>query len=262
MPVEPARTDATTRHDARLAVSTVIFALRRDEASGLPSLWIPLVRRTRDPYLDDWALPGGWLPDDEELSDAAARTLGETTGLSPKYLEQLYTFGALGRSPGGRVVSVVYWALVQSDEAERATTDENVRWCAADSLGRLAFDHNRIVEYALWRLRTKMEYARIAHAFLGDTFTLAQLREVHEAVLQRRLDPANFRRTMEASGTLVDTGERLSGTPHRPPKLYRYDASIDLADAGPLARTRALGNGAHRDRVETDPILPHPRMRA
>ncbi|MFM6974725.1 MAG: NUDIX hydrolase [Agromyces sp.] len=205
---------------ARLAVSTVIFALRDDE-HGRPKLWLPLVRRTRDPFVDRWALPGGWLPADEELEAAAARTLAETTGLAPAYLEQLYTFGNIGRSPE-RVVSVVYWAMVQSAEAAKVAVGENVAWFEADQLPELAFDHNQIVEYALWRVRTKVEYSRIAHAFLGDTFTLAQLREVHEGVLGRKLDPANFRRTLEASGELVETGERLAGTPHRPPKLYRF----------------------------------------
>lgn len=228
----------------RLAVSTVIFALRPDH-SGRPVLWTPLVRRTREPQLGLWALPGGWLPPNEELESAAARTLRLTTGLAPKYLEQLYTFGEVDRSPGIRVVSVVYWALVQSDEAARATAGPNVRWVPADTLPGLAFDHNRIVEYALWRLRTKVEYAEIAHAFLGETFTLAELREVYEAVLQRSLDPANFRRTMIASRRLRETGEHLAGAAHRPPKLYRYDASTLTADAAdrlidtpPLLRER------------------------
>jgi len=208
---------------ATLAVSTVIFTLRPDDESGLKTLWLPLVRRTRDPHLGLWALPGGWLPADEELAAAAARTLRETTDLSPRYLEQLYTFGDIDRSPGPRVVSVVYWALVRSEVAERATVGENVRWFAADRLPPLAFDHNRIVEYALWRLRTKVEYARIAHAFLGDTFTLAQLREVHEAVLQKALDPANFRRSIESSGSLISTDQHVAGARHRPARLYRYN---------------------------------------
>jgi 8-oxo-dGTP diphosphatase len=224
----------TELRQAALAVSTVIFALRPDEESGLMTLWLPLVRRIREPHLGQWALPGGSLPADEELAAAAARTLRETTGLAPKYLEQLYTFGDLGRSPGQRVVSVVYWALVQSDEAELAAVGENVQWFPADRLPALAFDHNRIVEYALWRLRTKVEYSRIAHAFLGDTFTLSQLRDVHEAVLHKPLDPANFRRTVESSGTVVDTGQRVAGARHRPPRLYRYNGSSHLADMGPL----------------------------
>ncbi|MFC6355000.1 NUDIX hydrolase [Luethyella okanaganae] len=219
---------------ASLAVSTVIFALRPDPVTSIMTLWLPLVRRIRQPHLGLWALPGGWLPEDEELGAAAGRTLRETTGLSPKYLEQLYTFGGIGRSPGTRVVSVVYWAMVESEEAARTAVGENVRWFPADHLPELAFDHNTIVEYAQWRLRTKVEYSRIAHAFLGETFTLAQLREVHEAVLRKPLDPANFRRMIEASKVVVATEERLAGAPHRPPRLYRYDSSIDLADQGPL----------------------------
>jgi 8-oxo-dGTP diphosphatase len=133
------------------------------------------------------------------------------------------------------VVSIVYWALVGSDEAAEAIESENVAWFWADELPQLAFDHNLIVEYALWRLRNKLEYSRLAHGFLGERFTLAQLREVYEAVLGKELDPGNFRRMVESNGAVVATGERLEGTKHRPPQLYRYDASIELADHGPLA---------------------------
>ncbi len=244
--------------DASLAVSTVIFALRASgrygESEADRALWLPLVRRIREPFDGLWALPGGPLEAEQGLAEAATSTLARTTGLAPRYLEQLYAFGDPGRgapsdgapadpadpvSAGAarhaeRVVSVVYWALVGDEEARAARIGQNVRWFCADKLPRLAFDHNLIVEYALWRLRNKVEYSRIASAFLGETFTLAQLREVHEAVLGRRLDPANFRRAMETSDALVDTGERLTGARHRPPKLYRYDASVDLADNGPL----------------------------
>lgn len=219
-------------HDAsaRLAVSTVIFALSQSAGSEVPNLRLPLVRRLREPGLGCWALPGGWLPVDEALDTAAARTLGETTGLSPKYLEQLFTFGAIDRSPE-RVVSVVYWALVHDDEVERAVADGNVQWFDEDELPPLAFDHREIVEYALERLRTKLEYSRIAHEFLGERFTMAELRAVYEVVLRKRLDPANFRRTVESTGWIVDTGERLSGTPHRPPALYRFNPDHDPRQA-------------------------------
>ena len=96
----------------RVAVSTVIFSLRREPRGECPRVVIPLVRRTRDPYEDLWALPGGWLDTTEELEHAASRTLAETTGLAPSYLEQLYAFGDIGRSPS-RVVSIVYWALLR-----------------------------------------------------------------------------------------------------------------------------------------------------
>lgn len=210
----------------RVAVSTVIFTLREGQADhSLPGLWTPFVRRTRDPYQGKWALPGGWLPEDEALEDAAARTLAATTGLHPSYMEQLYTFGAVDRSPTGRVISVVYWALVRGADVAESEPAENVRWFpvqAESTLKALAFDHSEIVDYALERLRTKVEYSQIAHAFLGETFTLTELRMVHAAVRGHWLDPANFRRSVLASGEIEDTGEVQAGTPHRPPKLYRY----------------------------------------
>lgn len=222
-----------------LAVSTVIFALRPD-ASGRNKLALPLVRRIRAPYENHWALPGGPLNSREGLADAAARNLQSTTGLEPKYLEQLYAFGELNRSPllqeSERVVSIVYWALVGNEEAEQAIESENVAWYFADEVPKLAFDHNLIIDYALWRVRNKVSYSSIAHGFLGERFTMAQLREVYESILGKELDPGNFRRTVEASGAVVATGERLSGAKYRPPQLYRSNAATDLSDNGPLTR--------------------------
>lgn len=232
-------TSTTAEHtssDVTLAVSTVIFALKSD--GGAASLRIPLVRRIRDPFDGLWALPGGPIEQAEALETAAGRNLLETTGLRSTYLEQLYCFGDADRSPGQRVVSVVYWALVQSAQADLATVGENVRWFPADELPQLAFDHNTIVEYALWRLRTKLEYSQIANAFLGETFTLAELREVHEAVLRKPLDPANFRRQIESSKAIIPTEQRITGGRHRPPRLYRYDSTVAMTDNGPLTTSR------------------------
>lgn len=215
----------STQIDQRvsLAVSTVIFALRPHPQTGAATLWLPLVRRIREPYEGAWALPGGPLEAHEDLAASARNTLERTTGLTTNYLEQLYSFGEVDRSPADRVVSIVYWALVRPDEAARAVDGENVEWFVADEVPQLAFDHNRIVEYALGRLRAKITYSPIAHAFLNPEFTLAELREVHEAVLRKPLDPANFRRQVLASNTVVPTGTCLTGTSHRPPALYRFD---------------------------------------
>ncbi len=90
------------------------------------------------------------------------------------------------------MVSIVYWALVQPTEAALADESENVRWFRADKLGELAFDHNAIVDYALWRLRNKLAYGSIAYHFLGEYFTLAQVREVYEAVLDTRAGPGQL----------------------------------------------------------------------
>ncbi|ABY23252.1 ADP-ribose pyrophosphatase (MutT/nudix family) [Renibacterium salmoninarum ATCC 33209] len=223
-----------------LAISTVIFALREAEGTGRTSLWLPLVCRIREPFKGQWALPGGPLSHEESLQGAAGRNLAETTGLKPLYLEQLYAFGGLQRAAScapnlaaPRVVSIVHWALVQSTEAALALESDNVRWFKADSLSTtlpegLAFDHNEIVDYALWRLRNKIEYGSIAYHLLGEKFTLAQVREVYEAVLGRELEPANFRRQLKSTPDIAETDEYLQGGKHRPPKLYRYTGNTDV----------------------------------
>ncbi|GAA3546221.1 ADP-ribose pyrophosphatase [Aeromicrobium flavum] len=207
-----------------LAVSTVIFALRPHPDTGHDTLWLPLVKRIREPFLGQWALPGGPLEPAQDLDTSARVTLQRTTGLEPAHLEQLYSFGGIDRSPD-RVVSIVYWALVRPDEDARAIDGENVEWFVADEVPALAFDHNAIVEYALRRLRAKITYSDIAHAFTGEEFTIAQLREVHEAVRQVRLDPANFRRQALANPRITSTGRHVTGTSHRPPALYRLESA-------------------------------------
>jgi 8-oxo-dGTP diphosphatase len=209
-----------------LAVSSVIFALRPHPKTGKLTLWLPLVRRNRQPYEGQWALPGGPLAPEHDLVTSARQTLESTVGISETYLEQLYSFGAVDRSAGreDRTVSVVYWALVPRDR-EPAVVD-GVEWFVADEVPDLAFDHNAIVDYAIDRLRAKITYSPIALAFVGKEFTLADLRTVHEAVLRKPLDPANFRRQMLAGGTVVPTGACLQGASHRPPALYRAAAPL------------------------------------
>lgn len=251
--------DDSENGSVTLAVSTVILALRKKEGEPQSSLWLPLVRRLREPYKGQWALPGGPLPSDLSLEQAAGSTLKRATGLVPGYLEQLYAFGDILRTPdhhvkrdGGpltvpaadeapanRTVSVVYWASIPATEVSRTRVHENIRWFPLDELPVLAFDHNEIIEYAKYRLQNKVEYSRIAHSFLGEEFTLAQLREVYEAILERPLDPANFRRQIAASKSIIDTGKRVEGTRHRPPRLYRYDHSQAFSDQGPLGMYRA-----------------------
>ncbi len=227
---------------AVVAVSTVIFSLLGRD-NGEHGLHLPLVRRTREPYVGRWALPGGWISGDETLTDAAARTLAETTSLRPHYLEQLYTLAQPTRvrhhtetTPTERVISVIYSALVRQHEAKQSRdtmTDENVDWFSIDQLPELAFDHGDIIEYAIWRLRNKVEYAHVAFYFLGDTFTLGQLRAVYECILERRLDPANFRRRVEATGAIVPTNKHVTGGRHRPPRLYRTSFLPDQIVSGP-----------------------------
>lgn len=207
-----------------LAVSTVILGIRADAEGGPGTLCLPLVRRIRQPHAGLWALPGGPVDSQESLGQAAGRTLAETTDLRPSYLEQLYTFGNPDRSPTHRLVTIAYFALVNAAEVTVAQDQPNVQWFDVNDpqITQLAFDHRKIVDYALWRLRNKTEYGQIAHRLLGERFTLAQLRQVYEAILGKELDPANFRRALKATRSIEATDEYLAGGSHRPPRLYRY----------------------------------------
>ena len=204
------------------------------------SLWIPLVQRVRQPYLGDWALPGGQLRAGRSLEQSAYQALESTTQLRPDYLEQLYTFGDPERSRGGLpMVSIVYWALVSGlGPCDFESTDPHVAWFPVHNLPTLAFDHRLIIDYALQRLRIRASSPQIATRLIGQRFTLAQLHEVVEAITDQSINLANFRRKMLASGQLEDTGEKIRFGRQRPASLYRY---------------RKAGNGEQQSSVNLTP---------
>ncbi|TNF91746.1 MAG: NUDIX hydrolase [Gammaproteobacteria bacterium] len=201
------------------AVTTdiVIFTIRDDELKLL------LIKRGGKPYKGKWALPGGFVQMDEDLDTAARRELEEETGVSGVYLEQLYTFGAPGRDPRERVITVSYFALIPSDRIQiRAASDaEAVGWFAMDELPALAFDHDQILSLAHERLVAKLDYSTIAFQFMPSEFTLTQLQHVYETILQQEMDKRNFRKWILALERIEETGNELRDGAHRPAKLYR-----------------------------------------
>ena len=218
-----------------VTVDVVLFSIRLDLA-GRRALHVLLTKREWEPFAGCWALPGDYVRIDERLSAAAARALTEKTGLRPTYLEQLYTFGRPDRGAKERVITVAHYALARVDEVESAATRPNspIRWWPVDQLPDvLAFDHVDIVGYALWRLRNKVSYAHVAYQFLPPTFTISELRAVYEIIFGRKLDPANFRRHVLATGTIVQTKERVAGGRHRPPRLYRCATTPNELYQGP-----------------------------
>jgi 8-oxo-dGTP diphosphatase len=219
---------------ASVVVSVAIFSIRPD-AAGRPSLQVLLVRRATDPFAGYWSLPGGKLWGGEALDEAAARQLVEKTSLRAAYLEQLYTFELHDAARQLEAAVVAYYALVRTDRAEIAAGRKTMEaaWFPVDEPPTpLAFDNDEILHFALRRLRGKIEYAHVAFQFLPPAFTLAQLRAVYEVILGRRIDPTNFRRRVEATGTIVPTGQVVSGGRHRPPALYRC-----ADDPGTLVKT-------------------------
>ncbi|MEM4724984.1 MAG: NUDIX domain-containing protein, partial [Candidatus Hadarchaeum sp.] len=172
-----------------------------------------MIRRRHPPYQGMWAIPGGFVEADESLDAAARRELAEETGVTDVYLEQLYTFGDPDRDPRKRVISVTYFALIPSGEVSLRAGDDatDARWFPVNDLPPLAFDHAAILDYALLRLRYKLEYSHVGFRLLPEEFTLTELQTAYEKVLGERLDKRNFRRKILQAGILYETGSYRSG---------------------------------------------------
>ncbi len=221
-PAESPETAATydvTRYDRpSVTVDVVIFTLQERQ------LHVLLVRRKRWPYEGHWAIPGGFVQMDESLDTAARRELEEETGVRDIYLEQLYTFGEPHRDPRTRVLSVTYFAIIPSDQQTIMVSEEStdVRWYPVQALpGRLAFDHNLILEAARDRLRSKLEYTTLAFQLLPEVFSILELKHIYEQILGEELDKGNFYRKIKDARVLEDTGIRREGR-GRPTALYRF----------------------------------------
>jgi 8-oxo-dGTP diphosphatase len=208
------------RAGVELTVDVVIFTVREG------GLHVLLVRRGIEPFRGAWAVPGGFVLESESLEEAAFRELAEETGVRDVYLEQLYTFGDPGRDPRGRVVTVAYYALADRGRlALRAGSDAaDARWWPVGALPEpVAFDHARILDHAVRRLRSKLEYTTVGFELLPERFTLAELQAVYEAILGRPLDKRNFRRSIEALDELVPLDEWRRGEPSRPARLFSFN---------------------------------------
>jgi 8-oxo-dGTP diphosphatase len=199
-------------------------------------LRVLLIRRKQTPFAGTWALPGGFVQIDEALEEAALRELWEETNVGDVYLEQLYTFGQPDRDPRTRVITVAYFALLSTDQAlgldvQGRSDADDAAWWNIYTLPTLAFDHDRIIQYAVQRLRWKLEWTALGFLLLPEEFTLSELQKVYETVLNEPLDKRNFRRKMLAADVLEESGNLREGD-HRPAKLYRFTAkAIELEQA-------------------------------
>jgi len=204
----------------QIAVDIVIFTIQSGE------LQVLLVKRGIPPFVGQFAIPGGFILEDESLDQAALRELKEETGVADVYVEQLYSFGDPGRDPRGHIISVSYFALISADHSPLAagTDAADANWCAVCQLPPLAFDHRKILDYALERLRNKLDYTTVGFQLLPQRFSLSELQEVYEAILDKKLDKRNFRRKLALLKVLRPTREyRRAG--RRPARLYEFVAA-------------------------------------
>ena len=202
------------------------------------TLRVLLIKRKNHPFLDHWALPGGFVRPEENAEQAAFRELGEEAGARGIYLEQLYTFSEPGRDPRTWVISIAHYALVTADRLNiqagsdakeahwflvRDARGGSVEACPVGGGGpvKLAFDHHKILNTAVERIRGKLDYVPIGFQLLPEKFTLTELQEVHEAILGSALDKRNFRSKVLRDGLVKPTKDQRTGA-HRPAQLFRY----------------------------------------
>jgi 8-oxo-dGTP diphosphatase len=188
-------------------------------------LTILLIERAHEPFKNKWALPGGFVDMNETTETGALRELYEETGLKNVFIEQLYTFSDVDRDPRGRVVSVAYYALIKLDEYSIHAGDDagDANWFPVNDLPELAFDHHKIIEVALQRLKGKIRYQPIGFELLPPMFTLTQLQNLYETILQRELDKRNFRKKILKMNLLIPMDEKQKNVAHKAARFYKFD---------------------------------------
>jgi 8-oxo-dGTP diphosphatase len=230
-----ARYDASAYERPSVAVDVVVLTV--DDGA----LRAVLYRRAQHPRRGSYALPGGFVRMDESLESAAERLLRDKAGLREVFTEQLYTFGAPGRDPRARVITVAHFALVSSErltDIAASAPGATVARLAVDWPGEtggpvhaldddgaqlpLFLDHGDVLGVAVKRLRGKLDYTPVGFQLLPPTFSLRALQRVHEAIRGGPVNKDSFRRRMLASGHLEATGERERDVAYRPAELYRF----------------------------------------
>ncbi len=203
----------------QLSVDAVVFGYESGTISVL------LIKRKYEPFKGKWAIPGGFVLEEESLEEAVARELKEETGIAINYLEQLYTFGQPKRDPRSRVVSVAYFGLIKPSAFKilAATDAEEVQWFKITELPSLSFDHEAILQMAITRLQGKITYEPIGFELLDTKFPFSDLEKLYATLLGRAIDRRNFRKKMLSLNILDELDEKVSKGSGRPANLFKFN---------------------------------------
>lgn len=209
-----------TKQDIKVSVDAVVFGYDQDEGVS-----VLLIKRKNDPFKKMWALPGGLVLNDETLDKAVVRELKEEAGIDVHYLEQLYSFGSPDRDPRNYVVSVSYFGLVRPrDYKLMAQTDaEDVGWFNTKKLPKLAFDHKKIIDVAVKRLRDKITYEPIGFELLEKEFPFSDLEKLYQTLLDHDIDRRNFKKKILGLGILEELDETIQRKAGRPARLFKFN---------------------------------------
>lgn len=200
-----------------LSVDCVIFGFDENRLKVL------LIRSDLTNYKGKWSLLGDLVTPNEDLRNAAYRVLKQRTGLSDVYLEQVKTFGTVGRHPAGRVVTVAYCSLINVQHHKLNILDNELHWHDIKNVTDLAFDHQEIFDTCLRQLQKRVQEHPLGFSLLPKKFSLRDLQNLYEAILDVKMDRRNFRKKFFAMDFLIDTGEMEQDVPHRPGKLYKFN---------------------------------------
>jgi 8-oxo-dGTP diphosphatase len=211
------QTEVESTNRIALSVDCVIFGFDEDKLKVL------LIRSDLKKYLGKWSLLGDLVRPNEDLNEAAYRILKQRTGLSDVYLEQVETFGTVGRHPAGRVVTIAYCSLINVQHHKLKILDNELHWHDIKNVTDLAFDHQQIFNTCYQRLQKRIQEHPLGFSLLPKKFSLRDLQNLYEAILDTKMDRRNFRKKFFSMDFLIDIDEMEQDVPHRPGKLYKFN---------------------------------------
>jgi 8-oxo-dGTP diphosphatase len=212
-----AKTLVSNYYSVPITVDCAIFGFDENELKVL------LIRADIEYFKGMWSLLGELMLPHENLDEAAYRILKERTGMDDVYLDQVKTFSRIDRHPGGRVLTVAYCSLLNINHHQLKITDHELHWHSFQSITELSFDHKEILEECYKWLQKRIQEHPLGFNLLADKFSLRELQNLYEAILNTKLDRRNFRKKFASMDLLIDVGEMETDVPHRPGKLYKFD---------------------------------------
>ena len=186
-------------------------------------LKVLLIERGQEPHKARWAFPGGFVRMDESCEEGALRELQEETNMSCSYMEQFRTYSNPNRDPRERVITVAYLALVKTQEVQAGDDASKAQWFDINEVPQLAFDHDVILRDALKHLRERIHFQPIGFELLPEKFTMRQLQNLYESILDVHFDRGNFSKKMLHFNILTPLDETVKPTPKREARLYRFN---------------------------------------
>lgn len=207
------------QHKILVATDAVVFGYQNGQ------IYVLLIQRKIEPFKNSWALPGGFILDNESAEEAITRELKEETGLKTTYLEQLKTYSTPQRDPRGHVISIAYVGLVNPSniKLEAGTDASDAQWFNLNELPKLSFDHDTIVTDAFQRLKGKITYAPIGFDLLPDKFLFSEVEQLYSTILEYSIDRRNFRKKILSFGLIEQLDEKISIGQGRPANLFKFN---------------------------------------